>query len=65
MVKSILETRNSSCVSMHAWLIHSWVKNLKRCNVKKNNSKCTKITIKKSNLILGTLCSSTLDYLFK
>ena len=42
VVKPISETRNSNDVIMFAWFIHSPI--LKRYNVKKNRSKCTKFT---------------------
>ena len=42
VVKPISETRNSNDVIMFVWFIHSPI--LKRYNVKKNRSKCTKFT---------------------
>ena len=45
-VKSSLETWNVSDVIVYVWYIYSQIKNLKIWNIKKNNSKCSKFTIK-------------------
>ena len=46
VVKSILETWNVNDVIVYVWFIYFWIKKLKICNVKKNNFKCTKFTMK-------------------
>ena len=48
IVKHILETWNAANdVIVYVWFIHSLIKkNLKTCDEKKNNSKCTKFTKK-------------------
>ena len=68
MVKPISETRNANII-VYVWFTYSFSdKKLKAsCNIKNNNSECTKYTKKKkklkkvrSNSRLGLLCSSTL-----
>ena len=66
MVKPISETRNANII-VYVWFTYSFSdKKLKAsCNIKNNNSECTKYTQKKlkkvrSNSRLGLLCSSTL-----
>ena len=47
VVKPILETWNAaSDVIVYVWFIHSLIKFFKHMQCKKNNSKCTKFTIK-------------------
>ena len=47
VVKHILQTWNTNDVSVYVWFIHSRTKNFKKhVNVKKNNLKYTKFTIK-------------------
>ena len=46
IVKSILETWNINDVIVDVWFIYLRIKKLKTCNVKKNELKCTKFTIK-------------------
>ena len=46
VVKSILETWDVNDVTVYVWFIYFWIKKLKTCNVKKNNFKSTKFTIK-------------------
>ena len=47
VVKPRLETWNTNDVILYISFIYSQIKKfLKICNVKRNNSKCTKLTIK-------------------
>ena len=46
IVKSILETWNINDVIVDVWFIYLRIKKLKTCNVKKNELKSTKFTIK-------------------
>ena len=46
VVKSILETWNANDVIVYVWFIYFWIKEIKICNLKKNNFKRTKFTIK-------------------
>ena len=46
VVNSILEIWKVSDVIVYVWFIYFWKRKLKICNVKKNNFKNTKFTIK-------------------
>ena len=46
IIKPSLENLNANDIIVYVWFIYSQIKKLKICNVKKNNSKFTKFTIK-------------------
>ena len=46
VAKPILETRYVNDVCIYIWFIYSQIKNLRRYNIKKNDSKCAKFTKK-------------------
>ena len=49
-VTGISETRNASDVSIYVCIIHSKITFFKKYSVKKNNSKCTRVSMKKSKI---------------
>ena len=60
VVKHILQTWNTNDVSVYIWFIHSRTKNFKKhVNVKKNNLKYTKFTIKSKIIQIESKIRST------
>ena len=58
-VKPSLETWNVNDVIVYAWYIYSQIKKLKIWNVKKNNCKCSKFTIKTKIIEIESKIKST------